>query len=158
MKCMNTVLQSPLSSVAPEGSSGLLWTRGWAHSMCSLGTSDAGGLWTLCSSIVSMPSMGSISEDASLHVQEILPYYTVILKNAIFQKITDAYLSSAITLNAGSTERMPNTSNMSFSLKLSQSSYTCQLQRLHMWDSCLQYVLEPLKTASYHIIVNYSKL
>lgn len=47
------------------------------------------------------------------------------------------YLSSAIMLKAGSTERIPNTSNMSFSLKPSQSSYTCQLQKTLDLYGCL---------------------
>ncbi len=38
------VLRSPLFSGALEGSRGLLCTRGWAYSICTRGTSDAGGL------------------------------------------------------------------------------------------------------------------
>lgn len=37
-----------------------------------------------------------------------------------------SYFSSARALRAGLTERIPKTSSVSFSLKLSQSSYTCQ--------------------------------
>jgi len=65
-------------------------------------------------------------------------YYSLIREPSIttIPKSLD-YLSSAITLKAGSTERMPNTSSMSFSLKLSQFSYTCQLQRMAKLNGCL---------------------
>lgn len=59
-------LQAFLSSDPADGSSGLLCWRGRAYTMWSRGTREGGGLWALCSSTVSMDSMGSISADASL--------------------------------------------------------------------------------------------
>lgn len=66
MEIWYTVLQAPSSSETAEGSSGLLCCSGLAYSMCSRGTSDAGGLRALCSSTVSMLSAGSKKDDASL--------------------------------------------------------------------------------------------
>lgn len=59
-------LQASLSSETAEGSSGLLCRSCSAYSMCNRGTSEAGGLWALCSSTVSMLSVGSRKDDASL--------------------------------------------------------------------------------------------
>lgn len=55
--------QAPLSSRAAKGSRGLLCGSGLAWSMWRRGTSEAGGLWTLCSSAVSMLSDGSRMDD-----------------------------------------------------------------------------------------------
>lgn len=60
-------LQVLLSSLLREaGNSGLMCCNFWAKTTWILGTSEAGGLRTLCSSAVSVHSIGSRSDAASL--------------------------------------------------------------------------------------------
>lgn len=59
--------QALLSSRVVRGSRGLLCGSGRAYNIWRRGTSEAGGLCTLCSSAVSMYSVGSsMDEDTSL--------------------------------------------------------------------------------------------
>lgn len=55
--------QALLSSGLARGSRGLLCGSGRAYSIWRRGTSEAGGLCTLCSSAVSMCSVGSSTEE-----------------------------------------------------------------------------------------------
>lgn len=60
-------LQPLLSSLFRQaGSNGLMCCSFWAKTTCSLGTKEAGGLCTRCSSAISEHSMGSCSAEASL--------------------------------------------------------------------------------------------
>lgn len=60
-------LQVLLSSLLRQaGSKGLMCCSFWARTTWILGTKEAGGLCTLCSSAVSVHSIGSSSEEASL--------------------------------------------------------------------------------------------
>ena len=59
--------QALLSSRLVRGSRGLLCGNGRVYNIWRRGTSEAGGLWTRCSSAVSMYSVGSsIEEEVSL--------------------------------------------------------------------------------------------
>eukprot|EP00069_Balaena_mysticetus_P020624 bmy_02826T0 len=55
-----------LSHAGQAGSKGLMCCNFWAKTTWILGTKEAGGLCTLCSSAVSVHSIGSSSEEASL--------------------------------------------------------------------------------------------
>lgn len=67
MRLQHLHLQVLLSSLLRQaGSNGLMCCNFWAKTTWILGTNEAGGLCTLCSSAVSVHSIGSRREEASL--------------------------------------------------------------------------------------------